>query len=43
MAGLCFPGVDYGEFSASKSQGRIAQKAAAIMIEFFGHFDKTHW
>jgi hypothetical protein len=28
-------GDDCGEFSGSKSHRRIAQKAAAIMIEFF--------
>jgi hypothetical protein len=37
LTGLCVRRADHGELGGSDGHGGIAQKAAAIMVYFFGH------
>jgi hypothetical protein len=42
LAGLCIRRADHAELGGGDAQGRSAEKAAAMMVDVFGHFDRVH-
>ena len=41
-AELCVRRIDHDVLSGSNDHNRSAQKAAATMVDFFGHFDRIY-
>src|SRR6202035_5105803 len=42
IVGLCVRKSGHAELGRGNSHGRSTTKAAAIMVDFFGHSDRTH-